>query len=194
MTEEIIIDECFNCKKKRNMGDNWRTCKLKCSYKYKRKENDYITRLEQELKWANDEEKYLKDCCIKAGKELEKHSFKWDGKEKNLVVQALQLNQLYEKLEQERDKLKKKLGTKEVQLANAEFDLHFEETKTRELKQENRRLYNESIELRAKNIEYKSALEEIKEIAMGIMDDDIDEGSAYYDADQIINKINEVLQ
>jgi hypothetical protein len=40
---------------------------------------------------------------------------------------------------------------------------------------------------------YRSALEEIKEIAMGIMDDDIDEGSAYYDADQIINKINEVL-
>ena len=38
------------------------------------------------------------------------------------------------RLEQERDKLKKKLGTKEVQLANAEFDLHFEEMKTRELK------------------------------------------------------------
>ena len=39
----------------------------------------------------------------------------------------------------------------------------------------------------------KTTLEEIREIAMGIMDDDIDEGSAYYDADQIINKINEVL-
>lgn len=67
-----------------------------------------LKRLEQELKWANDEEKYLKDCCIKAGKELEKHSFKWDGKEKNLVVQALQLNQLYEKLEQENKELRKK--------------------------------------------------------------------------------------
>ena len=64
-----------------------------------------LKRLEQELKWANDEEKYLKDCCIKAWKELEKHSFKWDGKEKNLVVQALQLNQLYEKLEQENKEL-----------------------------------------------------------------------------------------
>ena len=50
MTEEIIIDECFNCKKKKDIGDNWRTCKLKCSYKYKRKENDYVTRLEQENK------------------------------------------------------------------------------------------------------------------------------------------------
>ena len=42
-------------------------------------------------------------------------------------------------------------------------------------------------------LDYKTALKEIREIAMGIMDDDIDEGSAYYDADQIINKINEVL-
>lgn len=50
MTEEMQIDECFNCKKKKDISDNWRTCKLKCSYKYKRKENDYITRLEQENK------------------------------------------------------------------------------------------------------------------------------------------------
>ena len=48
MTEEIIIDECFNCKKKKEFADNWRNCKLKCSYKYKRRENDEITRLKQE--------------------------------------------------------------------------------------------------------------------------------------------------
>lgn len=46
----------------------------------------------------DQEIKYLKECCIKAGKELEKYSFEWDGKEKNLVVQALELNCKYEKL------------------------------------------------------------------------------------------------
>lgn len=46
--DEIIIDECFNCKKKKDIADNWRNCKLKCSYKYKRRENDEITRLKQE--------------------------------------------------------------------------------------------------------------------------------------------------
>lgn len=46
----------------------------------------------------DQEIKYLKKCCIKAGKELEKYSFEWDGKEKNLVVQALELNCKYEKL------------------------------------------------------------------------------------------------
>lgn len=59
MQEEIIIDECFNCKKKKDIGDNWRTCKLKCSYKYKRKENDYITRLEQENKELKEENSLL---------------------------------------------------------------------------------------------------------------------------------------
>lgn len=68
-----------------------------------------LKRLEQELKWANDEEKYLKECCIKAGKELEKNSFAWDGKEKNLVVQALELNKRYEILEQENKDLKKQI-------------------------------------------------------------------------------------
>lgn len=80
-----------------------------------------IDGVEQELKWANDEEKYLKDCCIKAGKELEKHSFKWDGKEKNLVVQALQLNQLYEKLEQENKELKIKLSSTKCYLCGEGF-------------------------------------------------------------------------
>ena len=37
---------------------------------------------------------------------------------------------------------------------------------------------------------YKT-LTEIKEIAMGIMDDDLDESSAYYEAKQILQKISE---
>ena len=118
MTEEIIIDgvnvagceyisdidcSCIFVKNYYGTTTNPRCSQVKnCHYKQ-------LKRLEQELKWANDEEKYLKDCCIKAGKELEKHSFKWDGKEKNLVVQALQLNQLYEKLEQENKDLKKQI-------------------------------------------------------------------------------------
>lgn len=44
------------------------------------------------------EEKFLKQCCQKAGEELAKHSFDYDGKEKNLVVQAMELNEKYEKL------------------------------------------------------------------------------------------------
>ena len=63
MTEEIIIDECFNCKKKKDIADNWRNCKLKCSYKYKRRENDEITRLKQE----NEE---LKGRCQKLSEDL----------------------------------------------------------------------------------------------------------------------------
>lgn len=55
------------------------------------------------------EEKYLKECCRKAGLELEKYSFGWDGKEKNLVVQAMHLNDLYEVLTQQNKQMKKTL-------------------------------------------------------------------------------------
>ena len=37
----------------------------------------------------------------------------------------------------------------------------------------------------------KQTLTEIKEIAMGIMDNDLEESSAYYDAKQILQKISE---
>lgn len=53
----------------------------------------------QECENLKAEEKYLKQCCAKAGEELAKHSFDYDGKEKNLVVQAMELNEKYEKLE-----------------------------------------------------------------------------------------------
>ena len=38
---------------------------------------------------------------------------------------------------------------------------------------------------------YEKILAEIEEIAMGIMDDDLEESSAYYDAKQILQKISE---
>lgn len=58
-----------------------------------------LKRKEQECENLKAEEKYLKQCCAKAGEELAKHSFDYDGKEKNLVVQAMELNEKYEKLE-----------------------------------------------------------------------------------------------
>ena len=54
-------------------------------------------KLSQECENLKAEEKYLKQCCQKAGEELAKHSFEYDGKEKNLVVQAIELNEKYEK-------------------------------------------------------------------------------------------------
>lgn len=96
----------------------------------------------------------------------------------------------YLRLEQERDKLKKKLGTKEVQLANIEFDLHFEEMKTRELKQENKELkeLNKKIcEDCSKEIKvYWNAFEEIRILAT--------KNVSIENFVKIQNKINEVLQ
>ena len=107
-----------------NHGDNMKPCKFidekDCYYKQsKRKEqecknlNKRVSSLEeiaddlqqrnhhltQECENLKAEEKYLKQCCQKAGEELAKHSFEYDGKEKNLVVQAMELNEKYEKLE-----------------------------------------------------------------------------------------------
>lgn len=63
------------------------------------KDVEEIDKLRIELADTKAEEKYLKQCCEKAGEELAKHSFDYDGKEKNLVVQAMELNEKYEKLE-----------------------------------------------------------------------------------------------
>ena len=60
--------------------------------------NDKLKQKTQECENLKAEEKYLKQCCEKAGEELAKHSFDYDGKEKNLVVQAMDLNENYEKL------------------------------------------------------------------------------------------------
>lgn len=68
-----------------------------------------INKLKQMLKSAIEENKYLKECCIKVGEELAKNSFEWDGKEKNLVVQAMQLNDRYDQLKAENELQKAKL-------------------------------------------------------------------------------------
>lgn len=66
-----------------------------------------IKKLRQECENLKAEEKYLKQCCQKAGEELAKHSFEYDGKEKNLVVQAMELNEKYEKLEKALEEIEK---------------------------------------------------------------------------------------
>lgn len=185
---------------------------------YFRLKEEYLSelqRLKQELKWANDEEKYLKDCCIKAGKELEKHSFRWDGKEKNLVVQALQLNQLYEKLEQENKELKEKI----IELSEEKGHLIVENNTLKESNQslsmlgtdlvsanetvrkeffradKNKDMWRETAE------NYRSALEKIGEYINRCRASYCDSNCEYwgnckgnYNINNIYNKINEVLQ
>ena len=71
--------------------------------------NNY-EQLKQECENLKAEEKYLKQCCEKAGEELAKHSFEYDGKEKNLVVQAMELNEKYEKLENALEEIETELS------------------------------------------------------------------------------------
>ena len=65
-------------------------------------ELDYeqLDQLKTELKSAKELREYTYDCCKQAGEELAKNSFEWDGKEKNLVVQAMELNERYDQLKQ----------------------------------------------------------------------------------------------
>lgn len=69
--------------------------------------NDKLKQKTQECENLKAEEKYLKQCCQKAGEELAKHSFEYDGKEKNLVVQAIELNEKYEKLKKALEEIEK---------------------------------------------------------------------------------------
>lgn len=68
---------------------------------------DKLQAKEQECENLKTEEKYLKQCCQKAGEELAKHSFEYDGKEKNLVVQVIELNEKYEKLKKALEEIEK---------------------------------------------------------------------------------------
>lgn len=64
-----------------------------------------IRKLQKRLKSALEELKYIKKCCQNAGLELAKHSFSWNSKEKNLVIQALELNERFERREQALDEI-----------------------------------------------------------------------------------------
>jgi len=84
-------------------------CNARCDYGaiYLKEQ---LARKTQECENLKAEEKYLKQCCEKAGKELTKHSFDYDGKEKNLVVQAMELNEKYEKLEKALEEIETELS------------------------------------------------------------------------------------
>ena len=68
-----------------------------------------LDQLKAELKSAKELREYTYNCCKQAGEELAKNSFEWDGKEKNLVVQAMELNERYDQLEAENEELKKQV-------------------------------------------------------------------------------------
>ena len=82
-----------------------------------------IKKLQQMLKSELELRKYTYKCCQEAGEELAKNSFAWDGKEKNLVIQARELNERFEAKKQECEELKKKNYelTEEVNIDRALF-------------------------------------------------------------------------
>ena len=79
-----------------------------------------IKKLQKMLKYERELRKYTYACCEEAGKELEKNSFDWDGKEKNLVIQAIELNERYDKLKQTLAEIKEML--KEICMEECSFD------------------------------------------------------------------------
>ena len=108
--------------------------------------------LKAELKSSKELRNYTYDCCKRAGEELAKNSFDWDGKEKNLVVQAIELNERFNQLKAENNELKKCYK-------NNSALLDFEETNTT-------KIVNKVMKL-------EKTLTEIKEIATHCMKQDI---------------------
>ena len=84
-----------------------------------------IKKLQQMLKSEIELREYTYKCCQEAGKELAKHSFAWDGKEKNLVIQAMELNERFKAKEQECEELKERNN----ELKNTIKDLSYENQK-----------------------------------------------------------------
>lgn len=77
----------------------------------------YIEELEADLSVEKGNAKYLRKCCVEAGEELAKYSFSWDGKEKNLKLQAMNLNEKHEELELENMQLFKKARDAEIDVS-----------------------------------------------------------------------------
>ena len=146
-----------------NLCSNFSDCYFK-QLKRLEQENE---NLKFELKSEQKDNKYIKNCCIRAGKELEKCSFKWDGKEKNLVVQALELNEQYDKLQAENERLKEEInrnGREWKNHCNAQY-----------------------WQMQSIIDKYSQALQEIREYC------EEQNLKADYTACEIIDKINEVI-
>ena len=100
--------ECERLKEQlKEMNEVIRTETTRCSLVNSLKTE--LDQLKAELKSAKELREYTYNCCKQAGEELAKNSFEWDGKEKNLVVQAVELNERYDQLEAENEELKKQV-------------------------------------------------------------------------------------
>lgn len=114
--------------------------------------------LKAELKSAKELREYTYDCCKQAGEELAKNSFEWDGKEKNLVVQAMELNERYDQLKVELEAYK--MEAEEGKEINAELKAENENWQKEYWKLEQGNDF-----LAETNSRLKQTLTEIKEIA-----------------------------
>lgn len=148
--------------------------------------------LKAELKSAKELREYTYDCCKQAGEELAKNSFEWDGKEKNLVVQAMELNERYDQLKVENGGLKNAVMLKcpqcgEVYLNPMGCELYEENEELKEQFKLAEPLYRACNIKDAKINKLKQILAEIKEI--------VEQGVKIHDdiivSKQILQKISE---
>lgn len=204
MTEEIIID-VSNCSHKidddcmevpicNEYGDlmGYQSCEAQtlCPYRSQKK----IERLEQlknkYYQQTLDDEITISDLITKCN-DLEQENEKLKKEVKQIGSDFIKKGDYARALEQENFALTQESQQKSQTICDLEQE-------NKELKEKlDKEEYNaccECTNIQNQNDKYRSALEEIREIAMGIMDDDIEETSSYYDANSIITKINEVLK
>ena len=156
---------------------------------------DEYEQLKAELKSSKELRKYTYDCCKRAGEELAKNSFDWDGKEKNLVVQAIELNERFNQLKAENDNLKSLIWWIHVGAEGAD-------KATTEYYENRNTPYEENYWKRIRALQpptyeskYKLALTEIKEIAEKAREDLYTcESIIYADDDlrEILQKISDL--
>ena len=120
--------------------------------------SEQLDQLKSELKSAKELREYTYDCCKQAGEELAKNSFEWDGKEKNLVVQAMELNERYDQLKVENGGLKKNVMLKcpqcgEIYLSPIGCEL-----------------YDENADLKAENGELKETINGLLKVQYQLAD------------------------
>ena len=110
-----------------------------------------------------------------------------------LAEQFYQLKGMNKELERCNERLLQTIAKNQAEIVQKNID----ETNILLMK-ENMDLQKQLDQLKVENESHNNRLEklhktlsEIKEIVMGIMDDDLEESSAYYGAKQILQKINE---
>lgn len=160
---------CFNdlCKNLSFACD--KNCQIFEDYKQLQQLKAKNKELKKDLKNVEKDRAWIKERCIDAGKELGKYSFAWDGKEKNLVVQAMELNEMYEQLKAENEELKSEIRQKKMTIM-----------------MNNDHYHNVDIQ----NRKYKQCLNEIEEISKEYSP--LVVATPLYKIDNVIRKIKEV--